>query len=271
MGFDFTGKTVGITGASSVEGIGFAVAEKFIKAGARVAIFGLNEDAMKNVTEILSAYGTIKSYRMDVSREEAVKQVFMRFIEDFKGVDIWINNAGIYPQSGLMEMETQLFEKTLDINLKSVFWCTREAFAHMKKKGGVIINAASYAALLSSAGSGAYAASKAAVYSLTKTLAAELAPYNIRVNGFIPGVIETGMTRPVIDERRTELERAIAMKRLGKPEDVANAVAFLASEEASYLTGTFLEISGGKLCVQNPEYGWKKKEKEETVWKSDMN
>ena len=133
----------------------------------------------------------------------------------------------------------------------------------MKGRGGVIINAASYAALIASAGSGAYAASKAAVYSLTKTLASELAPYGIRVNGFIPGVIQTGMTQAVVDQKGEELVNAIALHRLGMPKDVADAVLFLASEEASYLTGTFIEISGGKLCVQNPDFPWKKAQEQE--------
>ena len=136
---------------------------------------------------------------------------------------------------------------TVNVNLKSVFLCAREAYRYMKEQGGVIINAASYAAVIASAGSGAYAASKSAVYSLTKTLAAELAPYHIRVNGFIPGVIKTGMTQGVVEQKGDELVGAIALHRLGAPVDVANAVAFLASEEASYLTGTFIEISGGKL------------------------
>ena len=109
---------------------------------------------------------------------------------------------------------------------------------------------------------GNYPFIKSAVYSLTKTLAAELAPYGIRVNGFIPGVIQTGMTRAVVDEKGDQLVNQIALHRLGQPDDVARAIAFLASDAASYLTGTFVEISGGKLCVQNPDYGYKKLEKE---------
>ena len=174
-------------------------------------------------------------------------------------IDIFVNNAGIYPQKLLCDMTADQWDTIMNVNLRSVFLCAREAFRYMKENGGVIINVASYASLLASAGSGAYAASKAAVYSMTKTLAAELAPYQIRVNGFIPGVIETGMTKPVIEAKRTELEEAIALHRLGTPEDVANAAAFLASDAASYLTGTFIEISGGKLCVQNPHMPWETK------------
>ncbi|MBO4358362.1 MAG: SDR family oxidoreductase, partial [Erysipelotrichaceae bacterium] len=95
-------------------------------------------------------------------------------------------------------------------------------------------------------------------YSLTKTMAAEFAPFNIRVNGFIPGVIETGMTKEVVAQRHDAMVAQIALRRLGKPDDVAKAVMFLASEQASYLTGTFIEVTGGKLCVQNPDYGYAK-------------
>jgi len=144
----------------------------------------------------------------------------------------------------------------MSINVRSVLLCTQAASAAMPQ-GGVIINAASFAALIGSAGSGAYAASKAAVLSLTKTFAAELAPKRIRVNAYIPGVIATGMTSDVISQKGEGLLTQIAIGRLGRPEDVASAVVFLASDAAGYLTGMALEISGGKLCVQNPDYAWK--------------
>lgn len=261
MPFDHKGKTVGITGAASVRGIGFAIAKKFLESGARAFICDLKADALQEAERKLAQYGNVKAYVMDVSRESSVKEGFRRALEDFGYIDIFISNAGIYPQAFACDMEAEQWDMVMNVNLKSVFLCARECSKCMEEKGGVLINAASYAALLGSAGSGAYAASKAAVYSLTKTLAAELAPRRIRVNGFIPGVIETGMTRGVIDSKKEELESAIALHRLGRPEDVANAVSFLASEEASYLTGTFIEISGGKLCVQNPYFAWRTEEK----------
>lgn len=257
MAFDYSGKVVGITGAAGIAGIGFAVAKKFLESGARVFICDLNEEALKNAKEALKPFGDAGIYRADVSNEADVKAMFDSAYKAYGKIDVFISNAGIYPQKLVCEMTGEQWDTVMNVNLKSVFLCAREAFNYMKDKGGVIINAASYASLMASAGSGAYAASKAAVYSLTKTLAAELAPYKIRVNGFIPGVIATGMTKGVIDEKRDELEQAIALHRLGEPEDVANAVAFLASDEASYLTGTFIEISGGKLCVQNPHMPWK--------------
>lgn len=261
MAFNYSGRVVGITGAAGIAGIGFALAKKFLESGADVFICDLNEEALTSAKEALKPFGDVGIYRADVSKEGDVKAMFEAAYKTYGKLDVFISNAGIYPQKPVCEMTEAQWDTVMNVNLKSVFLCAREAFHYMREKGGVIINAASYASLMASAGSGAYAASKAAVYSLTKTLAAELAPYKIRVNGFIPGVIATGMTKGVIDEKRDELEQAIALHRLGEPEDVANAVAFLASDEASYLTGTFIEISGGKLCVQNPHMPWKNKEK----------
>jgi NAD(P)-dependent dehydrogenase (short-subunit alcohol dehydrogenase family) len=259
MAFDYSGYVVGITGAASVNGIGFAIAKKFLESGARVFICDINASALKEATARMAPYGEVKSYEMDVTNETQVGAVFSKAFKDYGKIDIFINNAGIYPQCMLSEMDVKQWELTMNVNVNSVFLCAKEVFKYMKGSGGVIINAASYASLLGSAGSAAYAASKAAVYSLTKSMAAEFAPYGIRVNGYIPGVIETEMTRGVIDMKKEELVDAIALHQLGKPEDVANAVAFLASEEASYITGTFIEISGGKLCVQNPDMPWKRK------------
>lgn len=256
MAFDYRGKVVGVTGAAGQKGIGFAIAKKFAEQGAKVFICDLNEKALEEAKAALEPFGEVQIYAADVSSQESVQNMF-RQAKDFYGkIDVFVNNAGIYPQVMLCEMEESQWDTIMNVNLKSVFLCAKEAFSYMKESGGCIINAASYAALIGSAGSGAYAASKAAVHSLTKTLAAELAPFGIRVNGFIPGVIETGMTKGVIDQKRKELEQSIALRRLGTPEDVANAVAFLGSEEAAYLTGTFIEITGGKLCVQNPHAPW---------------
>ncbi len=258
MGFDYKNKVVGVTGAASVKGIGYAIAKKFLECGAKVFICDLNNNALETAANLLKSYGEVKPYVLDVGNEEKVAEMFAKANKDFGKLDVFVNNAGIYPQSFICEMDVKQWDMTMNVNLRSVFLCSKEAFKYMKSNGGAIINASSYAALIGSAGSGAYAASKSAVYSLTKTLAAELAPYGIRVNGFIPGVIETGMTQGVINSKKEELVQAIALHRLGEPKDVANAVAFLASEEASYMTGTFMEISGGKLCVQNPDLPWKR-------------
>lgn len=258
MSFDFKNKTIGITGAAGMEGIGYAIARKFLEYGANVFICDLRKDALAAAENALKKYGNVKAYETDVSSQESVSAMFEKAVRDFGYIDVFINNAGIYPQAMVCDMTESQWDAVMNINLKSVFLCARECRDRMTR-GGVLINAASFAALISSAGSGAYAASKAAVYNLTKTLAAELAPYGIRVNGYIPGVIETGMTKEVIESKKSELTDAIALRHLGKPADVADSVCFLASENASYLTGMFIEISGGKLCVQNPEFAWEKR------------
>lgn len=260
MELGLKGKVVGVTGAASVKGIGFAIARKMLEEGARVFICDLRQQAVDEAVAALSAYGEVCGFCADVSSQDAVRALFDGAMARFGAVDVFVSNAGIYPQRALMDMTAEQWDTVMGVNLRSVFLCAKEAYRCMKDKGGVLINAASYAALIGSAGSGAYAASKSAVYSLTKTLAAELAPYGIRVCGFIPGVIATGMTQQVVEQRSEQLLDQIALRRLGQPLDVANAVAFLASDSASYLTGMFIEVSGGKLCVQNPSYGYAHKE-----------
>lgn len=253
------GRVMGITGAASRQGIGFAIARRFLQEGAEVFLCDIDAEATKQAVAALSPLGEVRGYAVNVAEEAEVAALFRNALADFGRVDIFINNAGIYPQAALCEMDAASFDRVMAVNLRSVFLCSLAARAQMEKQGGgAIVNAASYASLLPSAGSGAYAASKAAVYSLTKTMAAEFAPFGIRVNGFIPGVIETGMTRAVVAEKGEDLLSQIALRRLGRPEDVAEAALFLASDAAAYLTGSFLEVSGGKLCVQNPDYGYKK-------------
>lgn len=257
MAFDFTGKTIGITGAAGIHGIGFAVAKRFLEYGASVFICDLDKEALAEAEMLLQEYGTVQAYAVDVSDRQAVSDMFERAVGDFGYIDVFICNAGIYPQIMICDMTESQWDMVMNVNLKSVFHCAKEC-RRVMDRGGVLLNASSFAALMGSAGSGAYAASKAAVQNLTKTLAAELAPCGIRVAGYIPGVIETGMTKEVIENRAEELTGAIALQRLGRPEDVADAVCFLASEQASYIAGAFIEISGGKLCVQNPDYAWKR-------------
>jgi NAD(P)-dependent dehydrogenase (short-subunit alcohol dehydrogenase family) len=256
MGFEYTGKVVGVTGAAGLHGIGFAIAKKFLESGAKLFICDLDQAALAAAEVALSPLGEVLLFRTDVSKEAEVSAMFKQVFDNWGRIDVLVNNAGIYPQAQLCDMSETQWDLIMNVNVKSVFLCTKAVVSYMKKTGGVIINAASFAAVLPSAGSGAYAASKSAVYSMTKTLAAELAPWQIRVNGFIPGVIETGMTKAVIAQKAEELVQAIALQRLGTPDDVAKAVLFLASADADYITGTFIEVSGGKLCVQNPHFSW---------------
>lgn len=257
MDLGYQNKVVGVSGAASPHGIGFAIARRMLQEGARVFICDLKQEAVDEAVSLLGEFGTVRGYACDVSSEEAVDAMFDAAMADFGQVDVFVSNAGIYPTVPLMEMSVKLWDTVMAVNLRSVFLCARASYRCMKERGGVIINAASFAALIGSAGSGAYAASKAAIHSLTKTLAAELAPFNIRVNDFIPGVIHTPMNDKILTANGDKLAEQMALRRLGKPDDVAKAVVFLASDAADYMTGTQIEISGGKLCVQNPDYGWK--------------
>ena len=256
MDLGLQGKTVVITGGTT--GIGKAIAKKLLEEGCNVSVCGRNREKGADLLKEFEREGlNIHFESADASNYEEVSRFAENTVKRFGRISIWINNAGIYPQQKLLDMTENEWDAVFHINLKSVWLGTKIAASYMQENGsGVILNAASFAALIPSAGSGAYAASKAAILSLTKTLAAELAPANIRVNAYVPGVIETPMTGPVIEKNIKNMIQTIPLGKLGKPEDVSSAVAFLASDVSSYITGTHLEISGGKFCVQNPMFAW---------------
>jgi len=250
------GKSVVITGGTT--GIGKAIAKKLLEEGCNVSVCGRNKVKGEVLVKEFEREGlNIHFESADASKYKEVNHFAENTVKRFGKIDIWINNAGIYPQQKLLDMTENDWDAVFHINLKSVWLGTKIAASYMQENGsGVILNAASFAAIIPSAGSGAYAASKAAILSLTKTLAAELAPANIRVNAYVPGVIETPMTGPVIEKNMEKMIQTIPLRKLGKPEDIASAVAFLVSDVSSYITGTHLEISGGKFCVQNPMFAW---------------
>ena len=256
MDINLNNKVAVITGGTT--GIGLAVAELFAREGAEIAICSRNESKVTNALAYLKERG-LKAYgeAIDVSDRSAVFAFADRIEETFGGIDIWVSNAGIFPVKKLINTTEDQWQKVMDINLKSVYYGGLIAADKFKKRGGgVLINAGSFASLIPSVGSGAYAASKAAIASLTKSLAAELAPLNIRVLAYIPGVIETPMVESWIKTKGETLAGQNALQRIGKAEEVANLVLFLASDKASFITGTCIEISGGKFCVQNPQDAW---------------
>ena len=256
MDLQLTGKVVVITGGTA--GIGAACATAFLAEGCRVAVCGRSQDKLDAFKADMAARGhELFVYVADVANQQDLKNFAQQVYENYGRIDIWVNNAGISQKAKLIEMSAADWDNIMAINLKSVFLGSQVAARYMRQgKGGVILNASSYAAVIPSAGGGAYAASKAAVSSLTRTLAAELAPYNIRVNGYIPGVIATEMNTKRLAEQPEATVGQIALNRAGDAREVAAGIVFLASGAASYITGTDLEISGGKFAVQIPSDPW---------------
>lgn len=256
MDLGLKNKVVLITGGAT--GIGKAAALAFLREGCRVAICGRSRAKLDAAVADLKTHGfDILAAAADAASRQDLAAFAATVADTYGGIDIWLNNAGIYPQCTLLDMTEQEWDDLMRINLKSVFLGAQIAAGHLKARGGgVILNASSFAAIIPSAGSGAYAATKAAISSLTRTLAAELAPAGIRVIAYIPGLIRTDMTEFAVTARGQALIEQTALKRLGDPEDIADPVVFLASARASYITGVSVEISGGKFCVQNPMHSW---------------
>ncbi len=259
MDIRFDNKVALITGGTS--GIGLAFAELAGSLGAKVAVCGTNPNKLSKALEELRGKGiTAYGETCDVSDGAALQAFADRTQAELGPIDIWVSNAGVYPQHSIIDTTEEVWDRTVDTNLKSVYLGARIGYQAMKERGGVMLLASSFAALFPSVGSGVYAATKSAISSMVRTLAAELAPYGIRVNGYIPGVIDTEMNQALIAERGEQLLAPIALRTFGHAEDVAWAMAFLASDYARYITGTCLEISGGKMGVQNPSKAWQDKE-----------
>ena len=242
----FKDKVILITGAS--RGIGKATALSFAKEGAKVIVNYNNaekeaNDVVKEISKIGSEAIAIKC---DVSKEEEVKKMISDGIKKFSKIDILVNNAGIVFDVPLFEKTLEQWNKTLGVNLIGVFLCSKYAAPHIKKqKSGAIINISSTNGLDTlSTESADYDASKAGVISLTKNLASELAP-NIRVNCIAPGWVNTDINKGLPKDYVAEETEHILLKRFGKPEEIAKAVLFLASDDASFITGTTLVVDGG--------------------------
>jgi len=246
---DLKNKVVIVTG--SRRGIGKAIALTLAKAGANIVVSDINlDDCNKVVEEIKTIGGNALAVKADISNPEEVKDVVKSTVKRFGKVDILVNNAGIYMQKSLTDVTEQDFDKILDINLKGVFLCSKAVVPEMIKQGkGKIINITSIAGQVGFANSSAYCASKGAIINITRELALELAQYKINVNAIGPGVIETAMTKDLLKDEATKetLLANIPLNRIGKPEDIANAALFLASNNADYITGITLFVDGGWL------------------------
>ena len=241
-------KNVVITGAS--RGIGKGIAEVFARHGANVAFtYSSSEGPALELEKELSSLGVkAKAYKSNAASFQEAEQLVASVLQDFDGIDVLINNAGITKDNLLMRMGEEDFDKVIEVNLKSVFNMTKAVQRTLlKQRSGSIINMSSVVGVKGNAGQTNYAASKAGMIGFTKSVALELGSRNIRCNAIAPGFIETEMTDK-LDEKTVQGWRdAIPLKRGGSPEDVANACLFLASDLSAYVTGQVLNVDGGML------------------------
>jgi 3-oxoacyl-[acyl-carrier protein] reductase len=234
-----------VTGAA--RGLGRAIAEKLAAAGARVACIDVNAEWLTDtVAAINAAGGSALALACDVTDSKRVNEVVDEVVQHWGGIQILVNNAGITRDNMLLRMKDDQWDAVLDINLKGTFLFIRAAARPMMKgHRGRIINVASVSGLMGNPGQANYSASKAGVMGLTRTVARELASRNITVNAVAPGFIATDMTAKLGDDLLAQIKKEIPLGRLGDPQDVADAVLFLASDAASFITGHVLTIDGG--------------------------
>jgi 3-oxoacyl-[acyl-carrier protein] reductase len=239
------GRLALVTG--SAQGIGRAVALARARDGADVVISDVNlEKAEQTATEISNLGRRSMALKADVVREEEVERMIEAVLERFGRIDILVNNAGIARDKLILRMSEADWDAVLNVNLKGTFNCTKAVLKYMsRQRSGKIVNIASVVGEMGNAGQANYAASKAGVIGLTKTVAREFAQRGINVNAVAPGYIQTSMTDAIPEKAKEELKRMIPLERLGTPEDVAEAVLFLVSDASSYITGQVLNVNGG--------------------------
>ncbi len=238
-----------VTGAA--RGIGQAIAVKLAAEGADIALCDLQADWLVETAGKVQALGRkAQCYTVDVSNAEQVQAVVGAVEKDFGRIDILVNNAGITKDTFLIRMTEADWDAVLNINLKGTFLFSKAvARPMMKQRSGAIVNVASIIGLIGNAGQCNYAASKAGVIALTKSVAKELASRNIRANAVAPGFIQTKMTEKLPEDIRQKMLEAIPLARFGEPEDVANVVLFLASDAAAYVTGQVVTVCGGMVTA----------------------
>jgi 3-oxoacyl-[acyl-carrier protein] reductase len=238
-----------VTGA--FRGIGKAVAQCLARDGFQIYLTDVSapEEAAQTIAEIEAQGGKARAFRLDVSDVQAVADFFAAEIKNKVQLAVLVNNAGITKDGFLIRMQDEDFDRVLAVNLRGAFACLREAAKIMsKQRSGRIINISSVSGQMGNAGQVNYSAAKAGLIGMTKSAAKELAARNVTVNAVAPGFIETGMTAVLPEEVRAAYLEHIPLKRLGQVDDVAEAVAFLASDKAGYITGQVLAVNGGMYC-----------------------
>jgi len=250
----FKDKVVIVTGGAN--GIGRSVAEQFAREGARVAIWDLADEVGEKLTADINDRNEIALYRhVNVTQSQDVDAAVEELVEEWGKIDILINNAGILRDGQLVKikdgellkrMSDETFDMVIDVNLKGVFICTRAVTPHMiKQNGGVVLNATSVVGLYGNFGQTNYVATKSGVIGMTKVWARELGRYGVRVNAIAPGFIGTEMVMAMPEKILDGMKQHTPLGRLGEPQDIANAYAFLASDQASFISGTVLSVDGG--------------------------
>ncbi len=242
---DFKGKNVMITGAT--RGIGLAIAEEFAKAGAHVAVCGTNEEALAKAAEQLTSFGTqVYTQKVNVASAADCDSFVENTMKAFGSLDVLVNNAGITKDNLTVRMSEQDWDDVITVNLKGTFLMSKAVLKVMfKKRSGNVVNISSVVGEMGNAGQANYVASKAGIIGLTKTLAKEFGSRGVRVNAVAPGFVQTAMTDALPEEVRVKALENVPLKRFATTQDIAKAVMFLASEDASYITGHILAVNGG--------------------------
>ena len=247
MKFDLNSKIAIVTGAS--QGIGETIAVEMAKSGANVFCLARNKNALDStINKIISNGDKASAYSCDISDNEQFNNIVTDIFKEYGSIDILVNNAGITNDTLLMRMSDDQWDSVLNINLKGSFTCTRSVIKYMmKKKSGRIINITSIVGLTGNAGQANYAASKAGLIGMTKSIAKEVASRGITANCVAPGWIETAMTEQLSDDVKNKFLSQIPTGKIGYPKDIANTVIFLASKEAEYITGQTITVDGGRI------------------------
>ena len=257
MDLNLRDKVVVVTGGSM--GIGRAIVEEFLKEGAKVITCGRREEPLKKMKEEIREAGFDVDYEVcDVSDLPAVQNYLNIIMEKYGRIDVWVNNAGINILKMFMEYTPEEYDKIMNVNLKAVFFCTQAVAEKMKQTGGgVIINATSFNSQIAHANGIIYAMSKAGVTSFCRAAASSLAPYGIRIVNYLPGLISTPLAEELIHSNPEKYIKDVSLARPGRTEEVAKPVVFLASDQASYISGVDVEITGGKFSVQDCSMPWR--------------